>query len=335
MQVMSVSALVLATSMWFGSSGSVAAVSPPQTGGHDGTGGIVAKNPVKHQAWVPVQSLLSQTDSCPVNIYIQAVLGPPTNNLAIYRPWASNTLASVYSFGKLTNEIGHLLLPHYISQSSELTNWTVQFVLRIAAKDPTFKFTANQIRFVGKSTDAGNSLGKTNTFSDVNLIYSPYGSYGINWSALGPRDRNGASVDTSSYWNASGKNEVIFIGAGGTYYLATPEVVANYINQFPDFQDTGTWQFLDPSGENVLGYANKTLYTKTAPMRWSIAISPNLPDYLRIGINLSATDTGILQWSQKLGEDASWSDTATVNGGDVLFRPIAPFDTGFWRWVLE
>ncbi len=302
--------------------------SAPQTGGGDDTGVVVSEKPNVSKPWVSLKSY----SECPVLIYTRAILGPSSTS-AQYQSWSRTTLSNIYNLGRLPGnlpgELGHKLLPQYLSQSGDVTNWTVWMTVQIITKDPSFKFTASQIKAIWKSSDAANSLGKTNSFENPKYIYSPYGSYGINWNAAGPR--NGDEVDTSSYWNSKPVNELIFLGSMGKYYLTDSAGVSNYVSQFPDFQDSCTWQLVGTES-SVLGYASKTLHYRELPISWNISISKADPG-IQLGISSSTTDTWVLLQTENIGSP-NWNPVATVNAGDIIYRP-ANIKSGFWKLILQ
>lgn len=265
-------------------------------------------------------------------IYTIAVLGPHPSRPGA-NSFATNLVQQWYKNGSVANALDYRLKTEYIAQPADLSSNTIWFVTRVVAKDPAFKFTPDNLRFIGKSSDSGNVLGKTEVFNTLNYIYTAK-AMGVNWSAAG-RGVSDSLQMSGSYADVP-VNEFITAGVVSKYFNFTDsESYANLdaaLQNQPDFRVTGTWQLMQ--GSTVLVSASKTLRMKSNRIPVQLTISPQPMNKVRIGVVIDADDSCVLEMGNECsfatGSDqiAVLSGTQTVTwdatASQMFFRTMYP-----------
>lgn len=279
---------------------------------------------------------LSAIAAAPVQIYTYAVNGPWTNSVN-YESFATNVVWDIYrntTNGGPAGALGYRLNPIDITQPTDSSSNSLWFAVRVVSTSPEFMFTPSQIRFVGMSSDGGNALGKTNTFTDPNIVFTPQGM-GVIWGSGGKRFNDTLLISANS-WSTQVVHEIIFVGARSKFFTysspSEQNTIVATINSFPDFFVTGTWEFWQ-EGSRV-AHASKTLRTKSVPAPGILSIADAPATQVTIGVSCGTNDSWNLQFKGN-SLFTSWTDVATVNSGSTFTYPKWATSSGYWRLVLQ
>jgi hypothetical protein len=266
----------------------------------------------------------------PVLIYIYAVLGPHPTNVAACDSFGTNVVAKKYYTDTIDGELGWRLQTDYISQPSDLSRSNIWFVLHAISTSSNYTFTPDHFVFTETSSDVNNSLGKVETFSQTNWIFTPK-AMGVRWGA-GGRGFANTLVTSGSYSNQPVHE---FITAGVmTKYFNTPDATTwtnlnTALDSFYDFQVMGKWQLMS-NGVDV-AHGHKTLHKKLDSTPGILADKANIHGIeVEIGLESNTNDSWVIEYRPAL-EYGDWVDTAILTGGESIIRPATGFYTGFWR----
>ena len=265
-----------------------------------------------------------------LNAYMYVVCGPVRADAVTFDEWSTNAVWDLYSNQTLSEDVGYRLTADQITQSANLTDSNIWFVVRIVSKNSTDKFSLNMLHFSELSTDPDNTLANQYSPGSVtNLIYSRR-AIGVIWSSGGPR----ASDTILSYQDGTNLvNEIDFIGMQSSYYQYPLATVSKYILGFTNFAVSAKCQVVDAAGA-VLATVQRTVQRAGSPIQPKVIITDIGNSMVGIGVNMETNRTAIIMFTPQI-QSPSWTTEATVNAGDEIIRNAAGGKTGFFRAVLQ
>lgn len=294
------------------------------TGGGNEAGVVSDKKTVLLEA--PIDSLVGH-DNGTVRIYNFAINLPGTND-PTFASLATAAVNAIYDSNNVPGALGFRLDPNDITQPTSANDTSVWYAVHVIVDDPTFQFHPNMLRFIGSSSDTGNALGKTNSFTDPTLIFSPW-AMGVDHGTGGARFND--TKYTSGAWKVV--KEFIFIGSRSKYFIYGNEAgqasLLAAIAAVPHFSTTGRWEVWKDG--NRINYSSKTLYLQDGPVQALLSIGKFPSTSVTVGITAGTNDTWTLQHSLLM--PATWTDKATLNSGDS-YEKVAT-DQGYWNLVLQ
>jgi len=265
------------------------------------------------------------------NAYMYVVRGPLVANATAFNAWSTNAVWKLYANQNLSDQdIGYRLTADAITQrSSDLTDETLWFAVRVVSKDTKTMFSLDMLQFSESSSDPGNTM--MNMYLPAlteNVSYSRR-AIGVIWSPGGPRVSDTILDGMQDATNLV--NELCFVGMQSKYFQYPLATVDNYISGFTNFLVTGKCEVVNASGM-VLATVQRTVQTVGSPISPRLSITPVGGPLVRVGLNMQPGRTAILMSTPQL-KSPSWAIEATLNAGDEVVRNME--NGKFFRAILE
>src|SRR5574343_572314 len=252
-----------------------------------------------------------------VEISQNMVFGPVKLNPK-WQTWAEKTVENITENGTLRNlgDIGHTLKPEYILQpKGKLDQNNVWTVVTIRGLNGTM-FNLKQIKFTMSSAPV-NALGsQVYDLSKISPVYSTL-TPGYIW---GKGDEGAPDTKVLNAFESGDTmvNSVTVIGIQCPYFeystvasdgALTSDFLLGYVEK--NIRSITTVVEVS-SGAEIIGHAERTIQSFGSPTTPKVAIKQT-PSGKVLDFDIAAGNTGYLQSSHVLGNQADWKNELNLN----------------------